>query len=155
MAAKEIAKHPIFRQYDADDVIEIVLTDGNGDEIAVVPGNRSETEIKRASQENRHYGPVNLLARLTNGTTNGPVQISVPAPRVAAESVFKRSQLKPGHLVSFNTPDPEKNTREDEEMPPPPKNQRTVEMTESPSLALDSMQRLDRLATPPQVHAPA
>ena len=139
MATKEVAKHPIFRQYDAEDIVEIILTDGDGAEIAVVPGNRSETDIKRASQENGYYGPVNLLARMSNGTTNGPVQVSVPAPRVSAESVFRKSKLAKAVRM-------QEDMGEEPQLPDIQK-VKSVELIETPSLAMDSMQRLDRIAT--------
>lgn len=133
MAGKESVKHPIFRQFDADDVIEIVLTDGDGEEIAVAPGYRSESDIKLLAQQNQCFGPVNLLARLANGTTNGPVQISVPAKRIPAENVFKKSRLMSLSPVesAFNETEPPTRLRSD--------------MT--PTIAMDSMQRLDKLAT--------
>ena len=133
MAGKESVKHPIFRQFDADDVIEIVLTDSDGEEIAVAPGYRSESDIKLLAQQNQCFGAVNLVARLSNGTTNGPVQISVPARRIPAENVFKKSRL-----TSLSPMEP---VFTDE---PPPVRQRP---DMSPSLAMDSMQRLDKLAT--------
>ena len=87
------AKHPIFRQFDLDDVVEIVLMDADGEEISVTPGHKSEQEIKKLAQDNGVRGPVNLMARLSNGLTSGPVQISVPPPRMPASSLFRGSRL--------------------------------------------------------------
>jgi hypothetical protein len=138
--AKEI-KHPIFRQFDLDEVVEIMLTDGDGEEIATAPGHRSEQELKLLAQQNGVRGPVNLVARLSNGLTNGPVQISVPAPRVPAASLFRSSRLtsidsdsEPIKARSLNGRGRGRDA--------------TLEaLNKSDEIALDSVQRLDRLAT--------
>jgi hypothetical protein len=133
MATKEI-KHPIFRQFDLDDVVEIVLTDSEGEEIATAPGHRSEQELKLLAQQNGVRGPVNLVARLSSGLTNGPVQISVPAPRVPAASLFRGSRLSGA----------EPTRRERASAAPRASQSATAELNNE--IALDSVQRLDRLA---------
>ena len=112
--AKETTKHPIFRQFDLNDVVEIMLTDADGEEIAVAPGHRSEQELKLLAQQNGVRGPVNLIARLSNGLTNGPVQISVPAPRVPAASLFKSSRLANVEPAARRDPREARNLRDEE-----------------------------------------
>lgn len=133
MSKEPIAqKHPLFRQYNAQDVVEVILLDANNEEVAVLPGHRSEGEIKSLAQQQGLVGPVNLTGRLANGMAIGPVQILVPSPRAQSSSLFGTSSLlgsRNGNS-SVKAASNESNGGQN-----------------SPSLALDSMQRLDRIAT--------
>jgi hypothetical protein len=130
MATKDFSsKHPLFRQCNAEDVVEIVLMTGDGDEFATVPGTKSEQEIKLHAQSHGIAGPLNLLARLSNNMTAGPVQITVPSPRPSTSSLFRSNMFG---ASGVNNAQPSA---------PLPTQQR------DPSLALDTVQRLDRLAT--------
>lgn len=121
-------RHPLFRQYGADEIASIVLLNHDGEELSNIPGHRSEPEIKQMAQGLGLIGPVNLLARLNSGMTAGPVQIMIPSPRASSNSLFGASRLFGG-----NSDAPAHNSA--------PTNGR------EPSLVLESVQRLDRIAT--------
>lgn len=155
--AKEVkeVKHPIFRQFDLDDVVEIVLMDADGDEISTTPGHKSEQEIKKLAQDNGVRGPVNLMARLSNGLTSGPVQISVPPPRMPASSLFRGSRLtgaeprdraeRGDRLEPLDRLDrPERETLRSRRMAAPVA---APDFSKSDEIALESVQRLDRFAS--------
>lgn len=131
MATKDFSsKHPLFRQCNAEDVVEIVLMTGDGDEFATVPGTKSEQEIKLHAQSHGIAGPLNLLARLSNNMTAGPVQITVPSPRPSTSSLFRSNMFGASGVNAAPTSTPS-----------------TPTAPRDPSLALDTVQRLDRLAT--------
>lgn len=121
-------RHPLFRQYGADEIASIVLLNHDGEELSNIPGHRSETEIKQMAQGLGLIGPVNLLARLNSGMTAGPVQIMIPSPRASSNSLFGASRLVGGNNGSSLHGGVPQSNRE-------------------PSLVLESVQRLDRIAT--------
>lgn len=122
-------RHPLFRQYGADEIASIVLLGHDNEELSNIPGHRSEPEIKQMAQGLGLIGPVNLLARLNNGMTAGPVQIMIPSPRASSNSLFGASRLVGGsNGSSLHAGTPSTASRE-------------------PSLVLESVQRLDRIAT--------
>lgn len=127
------AKHPLFRSHGAEEIATIVLLGPDGEELSTMPGNRSEQEIKTMAQGIGVTGPVNVLGRLGSGQSVGPVQIMVPSPRPSAASLFQSSRLAGGGSVTIG------GNR--------PNGQANGSGGAGGSLVLDSVQRLDRIAT--------